>query len=57
MVVTCAGGLFELVSCPHYLAEMIIYVPFTILQGRNGILPWLILTWVVGTLTLRFCST
>jgi 3-oxo-5-alpha-steroid 4-dehydrogenase 3 len=41
------GGLFELVSCPHYLAEVVIYLGlFIASQGR--LLPLLMLTWVVS---------
>lgn len=27
------GGLFDYVSCPHYLAELIIYIAFTLIAG------------------------
>jgi hypothetical protein len=42
-----AGGLFEWVSCPHYLAEIIIYFGlWTASQGQ--IMPLLMLVWVVS---------
>lgn len=44
------GGAFELVSCPHYLAEMVIYAGLALVAGRGQLLPWLVLTWVVRPL-------
>ncbi|KAG2497341.1 hypothetical protein HYH03_004502 [Edaphochlamys debaryana] len=45
------GGLFERVSCPHYLAEILIYVALAVvLRGTEGSL--LILGWVVLNLLL-----
>ena len=41
------GGAFELVSCPHYLAEIVIYGGLALVAGRGQPLPWLVLTWVV----------
>ena len=41
------GGAFELVSCPHYLAEIVIYAGLALIAGRAQLLPWLVLTWVV----------
>lgn len=47
LAATPPGGLFELVSCPHYLAEVVIYLGLVIAsQGR--LLPLLMLTWVVS---------
>eukprot|EP00742_Colponemidia_sp_Colp-10_P011500 GILJ01012782.1.p1 GENE.GILJ01012782.1~~GILJ01012782.1.p1 ORF type:complete len:312 (-),score=20.83 GILJ01012782.1:151-1086(-) len=46
------GGLFDLISCPHYFAEFGIYVSFIILtQGRSTVL-WLQFIWVVVNLTI-----
>lgn len=42
-----AGGAFELVSCPHYLAEMVIYLGFTLMLDTRQLLSWLPLIWVV----------
>jgi hypothetical protein len=41
------GGAFELVSCPHYLAEIVIYAGLALVAGRGRLLPWLVLAWVV----------
>ena len=41
------GGAFELVSCPHYLAEIVIYAGLALVAGRRQLLPWLVLAWVV----------
>lgn len=41
------GGLFTLVSCPHYLCEIIIYTVLMLVLGtehRTGVLVWI---WVV----------
>lgn len=43
------GGLFELVSCPHYLAEIIIYCGL-LLMAEGAMLPLLMLIWVVSRL-------
>jgi hypothetical protein len=40
------GGAFEWVSCPHYLAEIVIYLGLVLVQGGRAIL-WLVLAWVV----------
>lgn len=42
-----AGGLFELVSCPHYLAEIVIYLGLLIASGGQ-LMPLLMLVWVVS---------
>lgn len=42
------GGAFELVSCPHYLAEIVIYRGLLFLLGSHNLLVWIIFTWVVG---------
>jgi 3-oxo-5-alpha-steroid 4-dehydrogenase 3 len=44
-----AGGLFELVSCPHYLAEIIIYLGLLI-ASEGQLMPLLMLVWVVSSL-------
>lgn len=43
------GGAFEWVSCPHYLAEIVIYSGFCVAQ-RVTPLAALVLTWVVRNL-------
>lgn len=41
------GGMFEIVSCPHMLAEVLVYVGILIILGRHT--GWLIVTsWVVS---------
>lgn len=40
------GGAFEWVSCPHYLAEIVIYCGFCVAQ-RASPLAALVLAWVV----------
>lgn len=42
-----SGGLFELVSCPHYLAEIIIYGGLAV-ASQGQLLPLLMLVWVVS---------
>lgn len=41
------GGAFELVSCPHYLAEIIVYIGLSCYQIGHNTRPWLIVIWVV----------
>jgi 3-oxo-5-alpha-steroid 4-dehydrogenase 3 len=51
------GGAFELVSCPHYLAEILIYAGLVLLLGRANGLVWLIFAWVVSVFSLHFQSS
>ena len=44
-----AGGAFELVSCPHYLAEILIYCGLLAAAGAREPAGWLMLAWVVST--------
>ena len=47
------GGLFELVSCPHYLGEVIVYLGLVLLtEGRRGD-AWMMLSWVVSPEVLK----
>lgn len=41
------GGAFELVSCPHYLAEIAIYCGLAMIAGPSRPLVLLIVVWVV----------
>lgn len=50
------GGAFTLVSCPHYLAEIIIYIGLVVIQQGRGH-TWLILAWVVANLGLAADKT
>lgn len=43
-----AGGLFEFVSCPHYLAEIVIYLGLLVASGGQ-LMPLLMLVWVVSS--------
>jgi len=45
------GGMFELVSCPHYLGEIVIYLGLALLTWP-AIRPRLMLLWVVVNLVL-----
>ena len=42
-----AGGPFELVSCPHYLAEILIYLGLALLCGQPEPLTYMAFLWVV----------
>ena len=42
------GGLFELVSCPHYLGEVVVYCGIVLLTGGRLLNAWLMLAWVVS---------
>ncbi|KAK9918388.1 hypothetical protein WJX75_003718 [Coccomyxa subellipsoidea] len=46
------GGTFELVSCPHYLGEIVIYAGLLIVLGCNNLLSYIIFIWVVANLLL-----
>lgn len=42
------GGAFELVSCPHYLGEIIVYGGLMIMLGQQNLSIFIIFTWVVS---------
>lgn len=48
VVAACSGGPFELVSCPHYLGEIVIYAGLAILAATETPLVLLIFLWVVS---------
>ena len=48
IVIACLGGPFELVSCPHYLGEIVIYAGLAILAATETPLVLLIFLWVVS---------
>ncbi|GIL52527.1 hypothetical protein Vafri_8361 [Volvox africanus] len=50
------GGLFEMVSCPHYLAEILIYVALAIVT-RGSVGSILIVAWVLVNLVLAADAT
>uniref|UniRef100_A0A8C2ZTI0 Polyprenal reductase n=1 Tax=Cyclopterus lumpus TaxID=8103 RepID=A0A8C2ZTI0_CYCLU len=41
------GGWFELVSCPHYLAELLIYVSLSLVVGGLSLTWWLVVLYVL----------
>ncbi|XP_077440659.1 polyprenal reductase [Vanacampus margaritifer] len=41
------GGCFELVSCPHYLAELLIYISLSLVAGGLSITWWLVVLYVL----------
>ncbi|KAI7841967.1 hypothetical protein COHA_004494 [Chlorella ohadii] len=46
------GGAFELVSCPHYLGEVVIYAGLALALAGQRVTAWLMLLWVVSNLSL-----
>ncbi|XP_029001500.2 polyprenol reductase [Betta splendens] len=40
------GGWFEVVSCPHYFAELLIYVSFSLIFGGLSFTWWLVVLYV-----------
>lgn len=53
------GDWFELVSCPHYLAEVLIYVSMLLVFVRSDLWSvwWLVVVYVVSTLGLSARQT
>lgn len=49
------GGLFDYISCPHYLAELIIYASFTLIAGftRGSLLVLLFVALTMGSQALK----
>lgn len=41
------GGWFELVSCPHYFAELLIYISFSLVFGGLSLTWWLVVFYVL----------
>ncbi|XP_041791841.1 polyprenol reductase isoform X2 [Chelmon rostratus] len=41
------GGWFELVSCPHYFAELLIYISLSLLFGGLSLTWWLVVFYVL----------
>lgn len=41
------GGWFELVSCPHYFAELLIYISFSLLVRGQSLTWWLVVLYVL----------
>ncbi|CAN8271360.1 unnamed protein product [Cochlearia groenlandica] len=51
------GDWFEIISCPHYLAEIVLYFGLLVASGGGDITIWLIFCFVVGNLTLAARET
>ncbi|XP_040364433.1 polyprenol reductase 2 [Rosa chinensis] len=51
------GDWFEIVSSPHYLAEIVIYVGFVVASGGVDLTIWLLLGFVVSNLTFTAAIT
>nr|VDC82500.1 unnamed protein product [Brassica rapa] len=51
------GDWFEIVSSPHYLAEIVLYVGLVIASGGTDITVWLLFGSVVGNLSLSAGET
>lgn len=45
------GGGFEYCCCPHYFAEIVIYVTFVVLESRT-VVTWALLIWVITNLSV-----
>ncbi|KPP65395.1 hypothetical protein Z043_116196 [Scleropages formosus] len=41
------GDWFELVSCPHYLAELLVYVALSACCGGGALTWWLVVLYVL----------
>lgn len=39
------GGMFEYVSCPHYMAEIALYCALTVVLGAPNTTWWLMMSW------------
>ncbi|CAN0890839.1 Polyprenol reductase 1 [Linum grandiflorum] len=55
-VIPC-GDWFELVSCPHYLAEIVIYAAYVVATGGTHLTIWLIFGFVVANLAIAAGET
>ncbi|KAJ8506092.1 hypothetical protein OPV22_006978 [Ensete ventricosum] len=51
------GDWFRYVSCPHYLAEIIIYFGILVASGGSDITIWLLFMFVVSNLTFAAAET
>ncbi|CAN7090251.1 hypothetical protein IGI04_033872 [Brassica rapa subsp. trilocularis] len=51
------GDWFEIVSSPHYLAEIVLYAGLLIASGGTDVTIWLLFGFVVGNLTLAAGET
>ncbi|KAK1275718.1 Polyprenol reductase 1 [Acorus gramineus] len=51
------GDWFEIVSCPHYLAEIVIYIGILVASRGLDITIWLLLVFVVSNLSIAAIET
>ncbi|RID72249.1 hypothetical protein BRARA_C04150 [Brassica rapa] len=51
------GDWFEMVSSPHYLAEIVLYVGLLLASGGTDVTIWLLFGFVVGNLTVAAGET
>lgn len=51
------GGWFEYVSCPHYLAEILIYAAFLMITKASDSTMWFLFAFVVLNLTKNAIAT
>ncbi|KAF2616043.1 hypothetical protein F2Q70_00010569 [Brassica cretica] len=51
------GDWFEIVSSPHYLAEIVLYMGLLIASGGTDVTIWLLFGFVVGNLTVAAGET
>ncbi|CAL5378333.1 unnamed protein product [Camellia sinensis] len=51
------GDWFDYVSCPHYLAELVIYAGLMVANGGADLTVWLIFGFVVANLVLAAAET
>lgn len=51
------GDWFKYVSCPHYLAEIVIYTGILVASGGTDITIWLLLFFVIGNLVFAAAET
>ncbi|CAN7012661.1 unnamed protein product [Brassica rapa subsp. trilocularis] len=51
------GDWFEMVSSPHYLAEIVLYVGLLLVSGGTDVTIWLLFGFVVGNLTVAAGET
>ncbi|CAI8603605.1 unnamed protein product [Vicia faba] len=51
------GDWFEIVSSPHYLAEIVIYASFVVATGGSNLTIWLLFVFVVANLAFAAVET
>ena len=51
------GGLFDYVSCPHYLSEALIYTSMGMMLGMRSQTWWLLTTYVGATQLFQAYNT